>query len=75
MSLPSPVCVRHEVPHGDAPVRALVHQLLDVSVQVGPVAEVIVAAAHPHFALISAGALLDVQRGQHLLVHVYSRLP
>ena len=74
VSLPGPVGICHEVPHGDAPVRALVHQLLDVSVQVGPVADVLVAAAHPHLALISAGALLDVQHDQHLLVRVYSRL-
>ena len=41
--------------------------------QVGPVADVLVAAAHPHLVLISAGALLNVQR-DHYLVRVYSRL-
>ena len=65
MSLPGPAGVRHELPHGDAPVRALLHQTLDVGVQVGPVADVLAAAAH--LALLGAGALLHVQSDQHLL--------
>ena len=71
VSPPGPVGVLDKLPHGDTSVCAPLNELLDVSVQVGPVADVPVVVA-VHLALLGAAALLDVHRVQHLLVRVYS---